>query len=105
MTYKDLGKMRSAAALQDVFHINQKICGRGHPRTLAAMNDLVSTYWEQGQWQEVETLGVEVWAGFNRILASEDSDDRGVTPSVARALAVSRESSQSCRSGNRTRYR
>lgn len=81
ITYKDLGQLERAVAVQEaVLQANQRICGRGHPRTLAALNELVSTYWEQGRWQEAETIGVEVWVGYNRILASEDSDTRGVPP-------------------------
>ncbi len=34
--------------------------GADHPDTLTSMANLASTYWNQGRWDEAETLEVQV---------------------------------------------
>ncbi|KAI0437652.1 hypothetical protein F4803DRAFT_565895 [Xylaria telfairii] len=40
--------------------IRREVLGQDHPDTLSSMNNLASTYWNQGRWKEAESLGVQV---------------------------------------------
>ena len=50
---------------------SKRVLGAEHPSTLTSMNNLASTYRDQGQWKEAEELGLQVMETFKRILGAE----------------------------------
>ncbi|TFK41469.1 hypothetical protein BDQ12DRAFT_599873, partial [Crucibulum laeve] len=44
----------------EVMEKTQQLLGPAHPHALTSMNNLASTYWNQGRWTEAEKLQVEV---------------------------------------------
>ena len=40
--------------------MTKKLLGADHPDTLNSMENLASTYWNQGRWNEAEDLELEV---------------------------------------------
>jgi hypothetical protein len=50
------------------------VLGAEHPRTLTSMNNLATTYYNQGRLEEAESLGVEVLEISKRVLGAEHLD-------------------------------
>ncbi|KAK4233049.1 hypothetical protein C8A03DRAFT_48277 [Achaetomium macrosporum] len=48
--------------------------GAGHPDTLTSMGNLASTYWNQGRWEEAETLQMQVMETFETKLGADHPD-------------------------------
>jgi hypothetical protein len=40
--------------------MSKAVLGKSHPETLSSMNNLASTYSDQGRWKEAEVLEVQV---------------------------------------------
>jgi hypothetical protein len=53
---------------------SKRVLGQEHPETLSSMNNLASTYWDQGRWKEAEELGVQVMETRKRVLGQEHPD-------------------------------
>src|SRR5436190_12243460 len=51
-----------------------RVLGKEHPDTLTSMNNLASTFWNQGQWKEAEELEVQVMETRKRVLGKEHPD-------------------------------
>ena len=47
------------------------VFGPEHPSTLTSMANLVSTYWNQGRWEEAEELNVQVIETRKRVFVLE----------------------------------
>src|SRR5205814_395886 len=54
-----------------VLEIRQRILGVEHPNTLISMNELGSTYLDQGKWKEAEVLHAQVLEMSQRIRGAE----------------------------------
>jgi len=52
----------------------RKVRGPEHPDTLTSMNNLASTYRNQGRWTEAEELEVQVMETRRRVLSPEHPD-------------------------------
>ncbi|OAP63059.1 hypothetical protein AYL99_02286 [Fonsecaea erecta] len=52
----------------------QEILGPEHPDTLTNIDNLASTYWNQGRWKEAEELEVQVMETSTRVLGAEHPD-------------------------------
>ena len=65
-TMRDSEKMASQS-----MDTRNKILGPEHPETLRSMNNLASTYWNQGRYEEAEKLNVQVREAHKRILGPE----------------------------------
>jgi hypothetical protein len=50
------------------------VLGQEHPDTLTSMNNLASTFWNQGRWKEAEELFVQVVETRKRVLGQEHPD-------------------------------
>jgi Tetratricopeptide repeat len=48
--------------------MTKRLLGQEHPDTLSSMNNLASTYQNQGRWKEAEELGVQVMETTKRVL-------------------------------------
>jgi Tetratricopeptide repeat len=48
--------------------MTKRLLGQEHPGTLSSMNNLASTYQNQGRWKEAEELGVQVMETTKRVL-------------------------------------
>ncbi len=48
--------------------------GADHPDTLTSMANLASTYWNQGRWEEAETLEVQVMETRKTKLGADHPD-------------------------------
>jgi len=49
----------------------KRALGQGHPDMLTSMANLASAYRDKGQWNEAETLQVQVMETFKRVLGQE----------------------------------
>jgi DNA repair protein RadC len=52
----------------------KRVLGQEHPSTLTSMNNLASTYQNQGRWKEAEDLEVLVMETRKRVLGQEHPD-------------------------------
>jgi tetratricopeptide (TPR) repeat protein len=71
----DLGLYDKAELLQvQVMETRQRVLGAEHLDTLTSINDLATTYWNQGRLEEAESLDVEVLETTRRVLGAEHLD-------------------------------
>ncbi|ERF68964.1 hypothetical protein EPUS_08198 [Endocarpon pusillum Z07020] len=54
-----------------VIETRKRVQGQEHPDTLISMNNLASTYLDQGQWKEAEELGMQTMEMRKRVLGQE----------------------------------
>jgi tetratricopeptide (TPR) repeat protein len=67
-----LGLHNKAERLQvQLVETKKKMVGPEHPNTLKSINNLASTYRNQGRWEEAETLEVQVLEIIKRVLGPE----------------------------------
>lgn len=57
-----------------VLEIRKQVLGPEHPDTLTSTANLASTYWDQGQLNEAEELGVQVLELQKQVLGPEHPD-------------------------------
>ncbi|KAF6813678.1 kinesin light [Colletotrichum musicola] len=62
---------RAEVIVQQAVSILTEILGQEHPDTLTSMNNLASTYRNQGRWKEAEKLNVRVMETRKRVLGEE----------------------------------
>src|SRR5947209_9500053 len=65
---------RHRSCFVKVMEKRKRILGPEHPDTLSSMDNLALTYWNQGRWEEVEELEVQVKrkSGTKGRMARED---------------------------------
>ena len=65
-----------------VIEMRKRVLGQEHPDTLTIIDDLASTYRDQGRWKEAEELEVKVMETSLRVLGQEHPDvtPLGLTP-------------------------
>ena len=61
--------------------------GQEHPSTLISMNNLASTYRNQGRWKEAEELDVQIMETRKRVLGQEHPDTLTSMSNLARVLS------------------
>ncbi|MEQ6342087.1 MAG: tetratricopeptide repeat protein [Gammaproteobacteria bacterium] len=59
---------------EGVLEVNRRVLGEEHPDTLASMNSLASTLWNQGDLEGARTLEEEVLEVSRRVLGEEHPD-------------------------------
>ncbi|KAK1837700.1 Kinesin light chain 5 [Colletotrichum chrysophilum] len=65
---------RAEGFIQEAVRIRTESLGEKHPSTLMSMDNLASTFWNQGRWKEAEELGVRVMETRKRVLGEEHRD-------------------------------
>ena len=54
-----------------VTETRKRVLGAEHPSTPTSINNLASTYWNQGRWKEAEEQFVQVMETRKRVLGAE----------------------------------
>ena len=65
---------------------SKRVLVEEHPDTLASMNNLASTYGNQGRWKEAEELEVQVMETSLRVLGAEHPDTLATMNNLAFTL-------------------
>jgi hypothetical protein len=73
--------------------MNKKLLGAEHPSTLRSMENLASTYWNQGRWNEAEQLEVQVMDMRKKLLGAEHSDTLKSMGNLARTYCGMKQNS------------
>jgi tetratricopeptide (TPR) repeat protein len=72
---KSLGLYSNAEPIEvRVMETSLRVLGEEHPGTLTSMNNLASTFRNQGRWKEAEELEVQVMETRKRVLGEEHPD-------------------------------
>jgi hypothetical protein len=58
----------------EALEMRKRVLGAEHPDTLNSMNNLTSTYSNQGRWKEAEELEVQVMETRKSVLGTEHPD-------------------------------
>ncbi len=61
----------------------KRVLGEKHPSTLTSMNNLASTYRNQGRWTEAKQMEVQVMEMSRRVLGEEYPDTLGSMANLA----------------------
>ena len=69
-----LNENRDSFAGMHLLEDYKQVFGKEHPDTLTSMNNLSSTYWNQGRWRDTEVLETQALESRKRILGKEHSD-------------------------------
>ena len=69
-----LNENRDSFAGMHLLEDYKQVFGKEHPGTLTSVNDLSSTYWNQGRWRDTEVLETQALESRKRILGKEHSD-------------------------------
>ena len=69
-----LNENRDSFAGMHLLEDDKQVFGKEHPGTLTSVNDLSSTYWNQGRWRDTEVLETQALESRKRILGKEHSD-------------------------------
>ena len=69
-----LNENRDSFAGMHLLEDYKQVFGKEHPGTLTSMNNLSSTYWNQGRWRDTEVLETQALESRKRILGKEHPD-------------------------------